>query len=103
MRQDFEGSVYYDEFAGTWGNISRAAGFRGNTVFWMIYILYTMKPTHSRESGGMLPQENICDLNALRSILVYSEPKYTAFNNQISTIIQGSTILGKINVYVAEG
>ena len=32
MRRDFEGGVYWDEMADRCGDISRAAGFRGNTV-----------------------------------------------------------------------
>ena len=34
MRRDFEGGVYWDEMADRCGDISRAAGFRGNTVYY---------------------------------------------------------------------
>ena len=33
MWQDFEGSIYWDAFAETCGEISRAAGFRGAMRF----------------------------------------------------------------------
>ena len=33
MRRDFEGGVYWDEFAETCGDISRVAGFRGAARF----------------------------------------------------------------------
>ena len=32
MRRHFKGGVYWDGFAETCGDISRAAGFQGNTV-----------------------------------------------------------------------
>ena len=33
MQQDFEGNVYWEKFAETCGDISRAAGFRGAARF----------------------------------------------------------------------
>ena len=40
MWQDFEGSIYWDELAETCSDISRAAGFRGNTVCVVSYVAF---------------------------------------------------------------